>query len=219
VETALGPFVGFIGGVMLLLTGTSAGAAVFVLFAKSATALIPSAPGWLSGAIIVVTLTLLVVVNVRGVRNSARVIETITIVKIVPLIGFVLLGVFFIHADNFVWHEAPTFSKVLGASAIVIFAFSGIESALTPSGEIKNPSRTVPLASFIALGAATLLYLLIQGVALGIEGLALGNEEVTPLANAAQTFAGPIGKTVLIVGATISMLGYLGSNILAVPRY
>jgi basic amino acid/polyamine antiporter, APA family len=76
----------------------------------------------------------------------------------------------------------------------------------------------VPLASFIALGAATLLYLLIQGVALGIEGLALANDSVTPLASAAQSFAGPLGKTIMIVGATISMLGYLSANILSVPR-
>jgi len=218
VEVALGPFIGFIAGVMLLLTGTSAGAAVAVAFANSATALVPSAPTWLPSAIVVVTVTLLVIANVRGVQSSARLIEGITLVKIIPLIGFVLLGIFFIHPENFSWHQSPSLKQVLGTAGIVIFAFSGIESALTPSGEVKNPSRTIPAASFIALGAATLLYLMIQGVALGIEGLALGNEKVTPLAVAAQKFAGPIGKTVLIVGATISMLGYLGSNILSVPR-
>jgi basic amino acid/polyamine antiporter, APA family len=218
VEVALGPLIGFIAGMMLLLTGISAGAAVAVLFAKSAAALVPSAPSWLPNLIVVAVLTLLVVTNVRGVKNSARLIEGITIAKLLPLIGFVIVGMFFIHPTNFLWQETPSIKQVLASAGIVIFAFSGIESALTPSGEVKNPSRTVPLASFIALGAATLLYLLIQGVALGIEGLALGNEKVTPLANAAQTFAGPIGKTILIVGATISMLGYLGSNILSVPR-
>jgi basic amino acid/polyamine antiporter, APA family len=217
VEVALGPFVGFVAGIMLLLTGVTAGAAVAVIFAKSATALIPSAPTWLPSAI-VTTIALLVFVNVRGVRNSARVIEGITLVKLLPLIGFVVVGVAFVDFENFKWQSTPTLPQVLGAAGIVIFAFSGIESALTPSGEIKNPSRTVPMASFIALGAATLLYLLIQGVALGVEGLALGNEKVTPLANAAKQFAGPVGYTVLVVGATISMLGYLSSNVLSVPR-
>jgi amino acid transporter len=218
VEVALGPIVGFVAGIMLLLTGVTAGAAVAVLFAKSATALIPSAPSWSPAAVIVTMLSLLVIANVRGVRSSARVIEAITIVKLIPLIGFVVVGIAYIQPSNFTWTVTPTLTEVLGASGIVIFAFSGIESALTPSGEIKNPSRTVPLASFIALGAATALYLLIQGVALGIEGLALGTEKVTPLANAAKSFAGPIGYSVMIVGATISMLGYLSSNVLSVPR-
>jgi basic amino acid/polyamine antiporter, APA family len=218
VEVALGPFVGFIGGVMLLLTGISAGAAVAVVFAKSVTALLPASVSWLQPIIVVATIATLVVTNIRGVRSSARVIEGITVAKLLPLIGFVVIGIFFIKGDNFVWQDTPSLTQVFAAASIVMFAFSGIESALTPSGEVKNPSRTVPLASFIALGAATLLYLLIQGVALGLEGLALGNDKVTPLANAAQTFAGPVGKTILIAGASISMLGYLSANVLSVPR-
>jgi amino acid transporter len=218
VEVALGPFIGFVAGIMLLLTGTTAGAAVAVLFAKSATALIPSAPDWLPPAIIVSVITLLVIANVRGVRNSARVIEGITVVKILPLIAFVVIGIAFVHPANFAWQQTPGVMQVLATSGIVIFAFSGIESALAPSGEVNNPSRTIPLASFLALGAATVLYLAIQAVALGIEGLALADERVTPLANAAKSVVGPIGYTVMVVGATLSMLGYLSSNILSVPR-
>jgi amino acid transporter len=160
----------------------------------------------------------LVVTNIRGVRGSARVIEGITIAKILPLLGFVAIGLFFVTLEHFAWTDRPTTTQVMATAGIVIFAFSGIESALAPSGEVKNPSRTVPLASFIALGAATLLYLLIQGVALGIEGLALANDKVTPLATAAQSFAGPVGKIIMIAGATISMLGYLSANVLVGPR-
>ncbi len=166
VETALGPFVGFIAGVMLLLTGISAGAAVAVLFAKSATALIPAAPTWLPTIIILSVIGLLVLVNLRGVQRSARVIEAITIAKVLPLIAFVVIGVAFITPANLHWDTTPDLSTVLGTAGIVIFAFSGIESALAPSGEVRNPSRTVPLAAFIALGAATVLYLAIQWVAL-----------------------------------------------------
>jgi len=218
VEVALGPFIGFIAGVMLLITGTTAGAAVTVLFAKSVTALIPGAPAWLPTVIVITVIALLVAANIRGVRQSARLIEGITIAKLLPLIAFVVIGAAFIRPANFAWHETPSVVQVLSTAGIVIFAFSGIESALAPNGEVKNPSRTVPLASFIALGAATLLYLLVQAVALGIEGLALANEKVTPLAHAAQSFVGPVGSTIMIAGASISMLGYLGSNILSVPR-
>jgi amino acid transporter len=218
VETALGPFAGFVAGVMLLLTGISAGAAVASVFAKSVTALLPSAPSWLPPIIIVTTIALLMIANLRGVQNSARLLEGITLAKILPLIAFVVIGAAFITPSNLHWDTTPALATVLSTAGIVIFAFSGIESALAPSGEVRNPSRTIPLASFIALGAATVLYLAIQWVALGIEGLALGNDKVTPLANAAHSIAGPVGRTVMIVGATISMLGYLSANILSVPR-
>jgi len=218
VETALGPFAGFVAGVMLLLTGISAGAAVASVFAKSVTALIPAAPAWLPPVIIVATIVLLMIANLRGVQRSARLLEGITLAKILPLIAFVVIGVAFITPSNLSWDVTPSIGTVMGTAGIVIFAFSGIESALAPSGEVRNPSRTIPLASFIALGAATALYLAIQWVALGIEGLALGNEKVTPLAAAAHSVAGPLGRAVMIVGATISMLGYLSANVLSVPR-
>lgn len=218
VETALGPFAGYVAGVMLLLTGISAGAAVASAFAKSAIALLPSAPAWLSPVIIVVVIALLMFTNLRGVQKSARLIEGITLIKILPLLAFVIIGVAFITPSNLSWDTTPDVSTVLGTAGIVIFAFSGIESALAPSGEVRNPTRTIPLSAFIALGAATVLYLAIQWVALGIEGLALGNDKAIPLASAAQSVAGPLGRAVIIVGATISMLGYLSANLLSVPR-
>ena len=48
--------------------------------------------------------------------------------------------------------------------------FLGIESALMPTGEVRNAARTVPRAVTLALLGATLLYLCIQLVALGVLG-------------------------------------------------
>jgi amino acid transporter len=155
---------------------------------------------------------------VRGVRNSARTMEFITLVKIVPLIAFALIGAAFVHRSNLAWGQAPTLTGVLSTSGLVIFAFTGIESALAPSGEVRSPWRTVPRAAFLALAAATALYLAIQWVALGILGSALGADKVTPLARAAAEFAGLAGRNVMIVAATISMLGYLSANVLSTPR-
>jgi amino acid transporter len=146
------------------------------------------------------------------------VIEVATVAKLLPLLAFVGIGVFFIEPANLVWTAVPDMSAVLGTAGIVIFAFSGIEGSLVPSGEVKNPAKTVPRAAFLALGAATLLYLAIQFVALGILGLDLAGDRTTPLASAAGAVAGPVGRTVLVVGAVISMFGYLSANVLSEPR-
>jgi amino acid transporter len=218
VEVALGPFVGFIAGALLFVTGLAAGAAVATIFVGSAMKLVSGAPSWAVPLLIVLVITALVFINVRGVRTSARMIEAITIAKLIPLVAFVIIGVFFIEPSNLRVDDVPDMSAVLGTAGIVIFAFSGVESALTPSGEVRDPSRTVPRAAFLALGAATLLYLAIQWVALGVLGLSLANEKVAPLGEAANAFAGPVGRTVMIVGATISTFGYLSSNVLSIPR-
>jgi amino acid transporter len=218
VETALGPMWGFVAGCLVLSTGTSAAAAVSSVLARSILQLFPNASGWVMPVVILALVATLVAINLRGVRTGARVIEAATVAKLLPLLAFVAIGVFFIEPANLAWTEVPHISTVLGTAGVVIFAFSGIEGSLVPSGEVKNPSRTVPIAVFLALGAATLLYLAIQFVALGIQGLELGNERTTPLASAAGTVAGPIGRTILIVGAVISMFGYLSANVLSEPR-
>jgi basic amino acid/polyamine antiporter, APA family len=218
VEVALGPLVGFIAGVMLLFTGLTAGAAVTVAFAESVGAFFAAAPAWLPGALMVGVIAALVWINVRGVRGSARTVEVITVAKLLPLLAFVFVGAFFVKPAHFAWGAVPRLSSVLGTAGIVIFAFSGIESALTPSGEVRAPARTVPRASILALAAATVLYLAVQWVALGVRGQALAQSGVTPLAYAARSFAGPAGRSLMLAGASVSMLGYLSGNLLAVPR-
>jgi basic amino acid/polyamine antiporter, APA family len=218
VEVALGPFVGFVAGVMLLFTGLTAGAAVAAVFAESVGAFFGTQAVWLRPLLIVGVIAALVWINVRGVRGSARTVEIMTVAKLVPLAFFVLVGALFIKPAHLDWGAAPRLSSVLGTAGIVIFAFSGIESALTPSGEVRTPARTVPRASILALSAVTVLYLAVQWVALGVDGPALAAGGRTPLAHAARVFAGSTGRSLMLAGASVSMLGYLSGNLLAVPR-
>ena len=101
---------------------------------------------------------------------------------------------------------------------LLLFAFVGIEVALIPSGEVKDPPRTVPRAIYLALVITTIIYLLIQIAAQGTLGADLANHEKTPLASAAAVFLGNTGRTILIVGAAISAFGFVASDILSSPR-
>lgn len=218
VETAFGPMVGFIAGCLVFVTGLAGSAGVARLVVDSALKLAGPAPLWASTVILVGLIGLLVTINIRGVRFGARLLEVVTLAKLLPLLIFVGVGLAFVHPQNFVWTQTPDLKTVLATSGVLIFAFCGIEGAMIPSGEVKNPSRTVPRATFLALGAATLLYLAVQFVAQGISGQALGADKTTPLATAFGSAVGPAGRTLIIVGAVISMFGYLTANILSAPR-
>jgi amino acid transporter len=58
----------------------------------------------------------------------------------------------------------------------------------------------------------------VQAVATGLLGPALAQDHVAPLATAARTFAGAAGASLLLAGATISMLGWTTGAVLAAPR-
>jgi basic amino acid/polyamine antiporter, APA family len=218
VETALGPMIGFVAGCLVFTTGWFAAAAVITAVVRSLLALTSGTPGWVTQALQLLVVTILVTLNMRGVRTGARLLETITVVKLVPLLVFVGIGVFFIDTSHLALTNVPAASTVLSTAGIIIFAFSGIEGATVPSGEVKNPARTVPRAILLALGAATVLYLAIQYVALGIMGPALANTGNTPLAEAAGVALGPVARTTMIVAAVVSMFGYLSANVLSEPR-
>jgi alkylation response protein AidB-like acyl-CoA dehydrogenase len=89
---------------------------------------------------------------------------------------------------------------------------------LIPSGEVKNPARTVPRSAYLALVITTIIYIMIQLVAQGTLGSDLANHPTAPLAESAALFLGNIGRTILLAGATISAFGFVTSDILSSPR-
>ena len=217
-ETALGPFVGLVGGILLCITDISAAGAVSNLLGSSVARLLGIQATFAPAIITTLVILLLATVNVRGVRSGARLVEISTLAKLIPLLLFILVGVFFISPDNLAIESAPPLKDVTRVAGTLFFAFAGIEAALQPSGEVRDSARTVPRAAMLALGVTTLLYLSVQAVALGLMGPALANDRVAPLATAASTFGGRPAFTLLLVGTTISIFGWMTGSILAGPR-
>jgi APA family basic amino acid/polyamine antiporter len=219
VEVAFGRYLGFLAGVLYFLTAILAISGIIGLIATSIGGLVPALATQLGRiAVILLILLLLVTINIRGVRIGARAVETVTIVKLAPLIVFIVAGFFFIRPEALAWPGWPR-GDALGRSVLqLLFAFVGVEIALVPSGEVKNPARTVPRAIFLSLGVTTLLYILIQLVALGVLGNELGKYGDTALAEAAARFLGNAGRTLMLVGLAVSAFGWTASDILSSPR-
>ncbi len=218
VEVAFGPLVGFLMGVMLWAGMTAAMAAVSSFFADALAALVPalSSAGARSAALIVI-LGGLAAINIAGVGNANRFNAAMTIAKLLPLVLLVVVGALAVRREFVAWTTTPDAGDVSRASIVLMFAFLGVESALVPSGEVRNPSTTVPRAIFIAMAAVTLLYLAVQVVTQGILGPALLGQK-TPVAEAAAVAMGPAGRSLILIGSVVSMFGYVSGMILAVPR-
>ena len=217
VETAFGPYVGFMSGMLLWVGITLALSAVASFLGDAVAAMVPTLPLWGKRVALCVTLVTLAAANVRGVAGITRFNTVATIAKLLPLLVLVVAGVFAMHADNLRWATVPTGGTVARASILLVFAFLGVESALVPSGEVTDPARTVPRAIFSAMAAITVIYLAIQVVAQGLLGAALANDP-TPLASAAAVALGPAGRTLILVGSVVSMFGYVSGMMFAVPR-
>jgi amino acid transporter len=142
--------------------------------------------------------------------------------KIVPLILFVLVGLFYIKAANFKPFWNPPTGSFSAALFLALWALQGFEVTPLPSGESQNPQRAVPIAAVGTLVAAAAIYVLIQTVAVGTyPGLAASasKQGAKPLAEAAAMFMGPFGGTLMALGAVISMVGFNAGNALGCPRF
>jgi basic amino acid/polyamine antiporter, APA family len=219
VEVAFGPFVGFLAGFLLWMLLTFAMAAVATVLVGSLGALVPAlASRGASAAVLVVIYAVFATINILGVERGARLNTALTVAKILPLLLLITGGVFAIDRDNLTIVDPPDMPTLARSSILLIFAFAGIEAALVPGGEVKNPARTVPRAIFIAMAAVTVLYAGLQFVAQGVLGPALATSKAAPLAEAAGVALGGWARHLLLIGAVVSMLGHAGAMILATPR-
>ena len=219
VGTAFGPYAGFLSGVLLWMLGTFATAAVSTVFASSLGLLVPALAGRVMEiGILVVAFGFWALINLQGVKLGVRLNSIATIAKLLPLLLVAIGGVFFIDTHNLRIAAMPAAGDVARTSLLLIFAFAGIECALVPSGEVRDPARTVPRAIALAMVGITTLYIVLQVVAQGILGDGLAQATVSPLADAAGASLGGWARALLLGGAALSMFGYLGGMTLAIPR-
>jgi basic amino acid/polyamine antiporter, APA family len=218
VGTALGPYAGFISGLLLWMIGMFATAAVSSVMASSVGELIPALSGKaMHTTILAVAFGFWTGINMRGVKAGVSLNTVATIAKLLPLVLLAIAGMFFVRGENLQIVTSPAPADFARMSLILVFAFAGIEVALIPSGEVRDPERTLPRAIALAMIAATILYIALQVVAQGILGSALA-ESTVPLADAAGASLGGWARSLLLAGAAISMFGHLGGMTLSIPR-
>lgn len=221
VETAFGPYAGFLCGVLLWLGITVAMGAVATVFADAVGQLVPVLAGSLPRTVLLIgVIASLAVVNIRGASLGSQVSGIATVAKIVPLVAFVLLGLPHVRTENLALGSFPPLASIGKSGLLLMFAFFGLESALQVSGEVRDGSRAVPRAIALAVTGVGVLYIAVQLVAQGILGPALAAPETAkaPLAAAAVQFAGRTGSLLILIAMIVSTFGFMTATMLSTPR-
>ena len=214
---AFGSLIGFETGWLYFIVRVSTFAANCNLLVSYLGVFWPEATGSIARLVIIsIVVSGLTAVNLIGVRQSTAATNLFTVGKLVPLLSFALIGLFFIDPLNFHFEKVPDYSSTTSAVLLLIYAFLGFENAVIPTGEVKDPQRSVPFALLIGLGSVALIYIAIQAVSIGTLP-ALANSE-RPLSDAAGIFIGPVGAALMALGAAISITGNLNVSVLGTSR-
>ncbi len=166
--------------------------------------------------IIVTVFTALVVINIRGVRSGAQAVMGFAIAKLLPLLVLATVGWVYVHPSNLHVASVPGSATIGESMVLVIYAYSGMETALLPSGEVSDPSKVVPRATMTAIALVVALYVGLQAVAQGVLGEAL-KTSTAPLASTAGVIA-PVLFGALILTAAVSQCGNLHNELLGSSR-
>jgi basic amino acid/polyamine antiporter, APA family len=217
-QAAFGDFVGFEVGWMTWIARISSIAGLSVFFARAVGYLWPAAKSGVGQwATVVLPLLVLTWINVRGVKSGARTAVVLAWGKVIPLVLFVAIGIFFVDWSRVFPVPMPERANFMKAALLVLFAYAGFENTPAPAGEFLDPKRDVPFALIMQIVIVTAIYSAVQLVAIGtVPNL---GASPTPLADAAAMMMGPVGGLILTLGAVLSVLGTNNNTVLAGPRY
>ncbi|WP_363799763.1 APC family permease [Lysobacter firmicutimachus] len=218
VGAAFGPFAGFLAGALMWVCNTASSAGVAAALAEQAAHAWPALRDPVPrGTFLAAAYALLFALNAFGVKLGARAIVTLATLKLTPLVLLVAVGIWFVDWSRIGLGVAPPSWSALGSSMVlVVFAYSGMETALVPTGEVRDPARHVPRATMTAIALVVLLYLGIQVACQGLLGSAL-RDSTAPVAAAAGA-VWPPAQAPLLVAAGVSMAGFLMGNLFSSSR-
>ncbi|BBF43594.1 S-methylmethionine permease [Lachnospiraceae bacterium KM106-2] len=221
VKEAFGNLPGFEVGVMKYIVQIIAWATMAVGFVTALSAIWPAAgSGMTKNIIISAILIILGIVNYIGVDFTKYLNNIATVGKLIPLILFIAVGIFFLKGANYSagLNTGITVGKFSETAILVFYAFTGFEAIATASEDMENPKKNIPRAIIIAFAVVSVTYFLIQLVSIGILGNVLGTTE-TPVVEAMKhTFLGSAGSAIVTAGTLISIGGINIAQSFYAPR-
>ena len=214
---AFGPVVGFETGWLMWLARVSAFAAnsnLLVGYAAYFWPVIATATG--RNVFLCVVATSMVGINIIGVRNATQVNNVLTVGKLAPIALFLAAGLWFTDWGRFTFAVVPSYAPFSTSVLLLVYAFTGFEIAVIPSGEIRDPQRDIPMALLTGIVLIAVIYILVQVVCIGTLPELASSQR--PLADAATRFLGRAGASIISAGIVLSIAANLHITLLSASR-
>jgi APA family basic amino acid/polyamine antiporter len=198
------------------VVGLAALATAFVSYTAVFVPALASVPA-LGAVLALVAIWGLAAVNVAGLRQAGAVQVVTVVLKLLPLAAIIGAGFFSFDPSHFTPFNASgqdTLPAISATVALTLWAFFGLECATVPAEDVHDPVRTIPRATLLGTGIATVVYVLGTVAVMGVIPPATLATSTAPFADAARTLFGSWGAYGVAAGASISAFGALNGWVL-----
>ena len=173
---------------------------------------------WMILTLQIGVLSLLTLLNLKGVRASGQWEVFMTLLKIIPLVIFPLWALWFFN-PAYLMPANPTdlpWHNVLGSAALVtLWGFLGVESGTTPASSVDNPQKTIPRAIILGTLLVVILYMLNSVAVMGVVPRDLLLLSPAPYGLALHVLSGAVGAKAVSFFVVIVCLGAANAWIMA----
>lgn len=166
-------------------------------------------------AIIALT-SLLIFVNIVGLKAAMRSLDTISVLKLLPFVALIGVGYWQLDFSTASQVVTPTLDTISAGALITLYAFIGFETVVVTSGETNSPKKTIPKALMLTVSGIALFYFCVQWLYWHTLGGA--TPDSAPLIALANIIFGETGALVMTLTAVISVAGNLLANMISTSR-
>jgi basic amino acid/polyamine antiporter, APA family len=210
----LGEWWGYSAGWMFLVANTVGPGVIALAFGGYVNAIWGAVPIRVAAVLAALAMT---GINAAGIRRSVRLTDVVVIISILSLLAVVVIGLPQGKLANFAPFAPGGAVGVLRATGLLFFAYTGYSRIATLVEEVRNPKKTIPRATVIALGTAVLIYLLVAVTAISVLGSSLSNYSA-PLEQTMVAVGSGIGVIIVAAGALFTTFNEGLSDLLGVSR-
>lgn len=195
-------------------------AAIAVAFAGSVGALWPEATAtpMRSATTALAALLVTTAINLRGARSAGWTQVLTTILKLVPLLAFGAVAIWFVDTSRYapLPSEADALASSIHATvALTLWALLGVEAATIPADAVRDPARTIPRATVFGTLLAGIATVAACTAAIGLVPAAQLAESSAPMVDAARALWGAPAAIAMALVAAVSCFGSLNGWVLA----
>ncbi|MCH4123843.1 MAG: amino acid permease [Levilactobacillus sp.] len=155
----------------------------------------------------------------KGIRESARINNIMVIVKILVILLFIGIAIFYVKPANYNPFLPFGTSGIFKGAAVAFYAYIGFDAVSTASEEVKNPKRNMPIGIISSLLVAAVLYISLSAVLVGVvhyTKLGVADPVALALTLVHQNWASGVISLGAIVGMTtvLIVMSYGGTRLL-----